>query len=183
MPREWLISKERAGKGHPGGEGSPSSGTTDSRWMWGDSRLGRVMPGHWELSLCGGQGLWPCWAGHCLAGPKQGTWGQSSPGVGFKLPGRGGGRRATVMARCLLTASWHRAPWKEVADRPEESRAGQGRRVNTAWAPATGPKDPARGQEGGGLKVKSPAVSHLHPSTGKTVTLNYRAGEAWMEHS
>lgn len=140
-------------------------------------------PRHWELSLCGGQGLWPCRAGHCLAGPNQGTWGQSSPGVGGKLPGRGGGRRAAVVARCLLTASWRRAPWREVADRPEESRAGQGRRANTAWAPATGPKDPARGQEGGGLRVKSPAVSHLHPSTGKMVTLNYRAGEDWMEHS
>ena len=87
------------------------------------------------------------------------------------------------MARCLLTASWCRASWREVANRPEESRAGQGRWANTAWAPAMGPRDPARGQEGGGLRVKSPAVSHLQPSTGKMVTLNHRAEEGWMEHS
>lgn len=93
------------------------------------------------------------------------------------------GRQAALVARCLLTALWHRDPWREVANRPGDSRAGQGRWASTAWAPTTGPKNPAQEQESGGLGEKSPAVSHLHPSTGKMVTLSYRAGEACMEHA
>lgn len=182
----YLRRKGYPDESPPGGEGSPSSGTTHSQWMWRDPRLGRVTPGHWELSSAVAKGCSPAGLGTDRQDPSR------AHGASLLL-GRGAscqeevahvdGRRAAVVARCLLTASWHRGPWREAANRPEESRAGQGRWVSTAWAPTTGPKNPAQEQEAGGLGEKSPAVSHLHPSTGKMVTLSYGAGEACMERT